>query len=136
MQQQSLPVALSGVDVLAKAKTGTGKTLSFLLPALEAALRPPSGGPRIKILIVSPTRELASQVAEEIRRLTKGSLVKVGAVWGKSALKPQREKIEAGLDLLVGREGREAGKELVEEDPQRPPVNTAVVAFARDDLGR
>ena len=65
VQQQSLPVALTGADVLAKAKTGTGKTLSFLIPALESALRPPAMPGKIKILCVSPTRELASQILEE-----------------------------------------------------------------------
>ena len=68
---------------------------------------------RLRGLVVVPTRELAQQVAEELRRLTKGSLIKVTAVWGKAAIKPQRERIEAGVDVVVGTPGR---RELMDID--------------------
>ena len=107
VQQQSLPVALSGVDVLAKAKTGTGKTLSFLLPALEAALRPPSGGPRIKILIVSPTRELASQIYEEGQMVCKfHSGFKLMCIYGGTNMNKDINGFKAPPDLLVATPGR------------------------------
>lgn len=65
VQQQTLPLALKGGDLIAKARTGTGKTLAFLLPTIErlVASEAPSG--RILALAISPTRELASQIAEE-----------------------------------------------------------------------
>jgi len=68
VQQDAIPTCLTGVDVIAKAKTGTGKTLAFLLPALHATLSDRSRGP-IKVLCLSPTRELAMQTAEESKAL-------------------------------------------------------------------
>ena len=107
VQQQSLPVALTGADVLAKAKTGTGKTLSFLLPAVEAALRPPSGGPKIKILIVSPTRELASQIYEEGQMVCKfHSGFKLMCIYGGTNMNKDINGFKAPPDLLVATPGR------------------------------
>ena len=126
IQAAAIGPFLEGRDVIGLAPTGTGKTLAYGIPiAQRLLLEPPpiqrrqrggskkeTGGRyvdpqrRLRALIVVPTRELASQVATEIRTLTKGSLLKVGAVWGKAALKPQREKIEAGLDVVVGTPGR------------------------------
>jgi len=84
VQEQSLPVALTGVDVLAKAKTGTGKTLSFLIPAIEEALRAQGAPGKIKVLIVSPTRELASQIYEEGQMLCRfHSGLKLMCIYGK-----------------------------------------------------
>lgn len=71
VQQQSCPVALTGVDLLAKAKTGTGKTLSFLIPAVENVLRAPQLSRLISVLVISPTRELAQQIEEEAKMLVK-----------------------------------------------------------------
>ena len=65
MQQASLPPALEGADLVCKAKTGTGKTLAFLIPAFERILASPSGPGKIGVLVISPTRELASQIAVE-----------------------------------------------------------------------
>lgn len=126
IQATAIGPFLEGRDLIGLAPTGTGKTLAYGIPiAQRLLLEPPpimrrqrgaskrgTGGKyvdpqrRLRALVVVPTRELASQVAAEIRALSKGSLLKVGAVWGKSALKPQREKIQAGLDVLVGTPGR------------------------------
>lgn len=126
IQAATLDPMLEGRDVIGLAPTGTGKTLAYGIPLAQLLLLDPppilrrerrggkreAGGRyvdpkrRLRALVVVPTRELASQVATELRTLTKGSLLKVGAVWGKSALKPQREKIEAGLDVLAGTPGR------------------------------
>ena len=126
IQSRVIGPMLEGRDVIALAPTGTGKTLGYGIPlAQRMILEPPpmmrrarkrkGGDPgakyvdprrRLRGLVVVPTRELASQVASELRSLTKGSLIKVGAVWGKAALKPQRDKIEAGLDFLAGTPGR------------------------------
>ena len=63
VQDATLPVVLAGGDVMARAKTGSGKTMAFLIPAIEALIRaPPKAGSGIPVLILSPTRELASQV--------------------------------------------------------------------------
>ena len=110
IQSRVIGPMLEGRDVIALAPTGTGKTLGYGIPlAQRMILEPPpmmrrarkrkGGDPgakyvdprrRLRGLVVVPTRELASQVASELRSLTKGSLIKVGAVWGKAALKPQR----------------------------------------------
>ena len=126
IQQQAIVPLVEGRDVIGLAPTGTGKTLAYGIPLahrliaepppmMRRARRHKGGDPggryvdarrRLRGLVVVPTRELAQQVAEELRRLTRGSLVKVTAVWGKAALKPQRERIEAGVDLVVGTPGR------------------------------
>lgn len=69
VQAASLPVCLRGVDALVKAKTGTGKTLAFLIPAFEKLQKDASRRGKIGALIVSPTRELASQIGEEAKTL-------------------------------------------------------------------
>ena len=126
IQQQAIAPLAEGRDVIGLAPTGTGKTLAYGIPLAHRLIADPppmmrrprrhkGGDPggkyvdtkrRLRGLVVVPTRELAQQVAEELRRLTKGSLVKVTAVWGKAALKPQRDRIEAGVDLVVGTPGR------------------------------
>ena len=127
IQWKAMPPLLEGRDVIGLAPTGTGKTLAYGIPLVQHMLMNPppiqrrqsrrggrgeAGGryvdprQRLRTLVVVPTRELASQVAEEVRTLTKGSLIKVAAVWGKAALKPQRERIEAGIDVLAGTPGR------------------------------
>jgi ATP-dependent RNA helicase MSS116 len=65
VQAEAIPVALRGDDVLAKAKTGTGKTLAFLIPAIERLTRSSVPAGTISILVLSPTRELANQIEEE-----------------------------------------------------------------------
>jgi len=109
VQAQSCPVALTGVDVLAKAKTGTGKTISFLLPALEHAVAPPEDPGQIKVLCLSPTRELAQQIykeAEQLARFHTG--VKVQCVVGGTNIATDKRKLKDGAPpaILVGTPGR------------------------------
>jgi len=107
VQQQSLPVALSGVDVLAKAKTGTGKTLSFLIPAIEVALRGSPTPGRIKILCVSPTRELASQIYEEGQMLCKFHAgFRLMVMFGGTSMNKDINALQTSPDLIVATPGR------------------------------
>ena len=126
IQSRAIVPLAAGRDVIGLAPTGTGKTLAYGIPLAHRLIEDPppmgrrprkrkggdAGGRyvdpqrRLRGLVVVPTRELAQQVAEEIRRLTKGSLIKVTAVWGKAAIKPQRERIQAGVDVVVGTPGR------------------------------
>ena len=94
IQQEVLPIALAGRDLVALAPTGTGKTVAFGLPLAQRLLEhPPArrrGGPtdpreRLRALVLCPTRELAIQVGEELGRLVKGLVLRVGTVVGKSA---------------------------------------------------
>lgn len=122
-QRETIPAGLEGRDLAAVAPTGTGKTLAYLIPVAQMLLRDPPprkrGRPidprrRLRALVLCPTRELAQQVAEEARLLLRGSVLRTGAVYGKSALPPQRAMVRAGVDLLVGTPGRV--RELCEED--------------------
>jgi hypothetical protein len=71
VQEKTIPTALTGIDMLAKAKTGTGKTLAFLIPAIEHAVQAKQAGHAgIKVLVISPTRELATQIFEEAKALS------------------------------------------------------------------
>ena len=115
IQQQSLPATLEGRDVVGIAPTGTGKTLAYVIPLAQHLLSAPppvrrgrgvDPGRRLRALVLCPVRELAQQVAQEGRNLLKGSVLRSHAVYGKSALKPQRDAIAAGVDLLVGTPGR------------------------------
>ncbi|CAN0077585.1 unnamed protein product, partial [Discosporangium mesarthrocarpum] len=109
VQHQSIPVALSGVDILAKAKTGTGKTLSFLIPVIEAVSRTPrSHRQGTSVLIVSPTRELAQQISEEGKQVLTFHDVGLMCVVGGTNIKADIRGL--GLtpppDIVVGTPGR------------------------------
>jgi len=111
VQAQTLPVILQGVDCLAKAKTGTGKTLGFVIPALEViGMLPPDNGQGTKVqtLILSPTRELAAQIETEARKLTKYMKINIVCVIGGTNIKSdQRRFVEANtLHLLIATPGR------------------------------
>ncbi|GMI08510.1 hypothetical protein TrVE_jg6697 [Triparma verrucosa] len=110
VQAQTLPVCLSGVDTLAKAKTGTGKTLAFLVPALEIIEKQKaSARPRdILTLVLSPTRELAAQIETEARKLTKFDPINIICVIGGTNIKTDQKRLAAGapVDLLVATPGR------------------------------
>ena len=121
VQQATINEALKGTDVIAQARTGTGKTLAFLLPILQNIIsRDPAlaqrnlsrRGPRttaddIRALIISPTRELAEQIAEEAKRLVKGTSVIVQtAVGGTQKIAGLRAIQREGCHVLVGTPGR------------------------------
>lgn len=103
IQDQALPPALDGKDVLATAQTGTGKTLAFLIPLIEMLRREPSR--QITALVLLPTRELAMQVNEEYERL-RGSLPKAALVIGGVSEKGQIQALRSGVPLVVATPGR------------------------------
>jgi ATP-dependent RNA helicase RhlE len=102
VQSLVLPEALAGRDVLAKAPTGSGKTLAFGLPLVER-LSPQSGTPAALVLV--PTRELASQVAEELERIGAVKNLKVAAVYGGAPIPSQAKRCK-GAHILVATPGR------------------------------
>lgn len=113
VQEATLPVILKGKDVLAKAKTGTGKTASFLLPAIEVVSKLPAvnsdhGGSPICVLVVCPTRELANQVANVAIMLTKyHTSVRVQVITGGTNISAERKRMQAKpFQILVATPGR------------------------------
>ncbi len=113
IQEQVLPVAMSGSDVIGQAKTGTGKTLGFGLPLLERIVSPTEPGFREltdpgkpQALVVVPTRELAHQVARDLQLAGKPRGVRLLAVYGGRAYEPQVEALRRGIEVVVGTPGR------------------------------
>ena len=107
IQQQAIPVILSGNDLVAAAQTGTGKTASFVLPLLEKlntekTLR----GKRIRALIITPTRELAIQVEASIAKYSQYLELSSMAMYGGTDMEEQKQRLVWGIDLLVATPGR------------------------------
>jgi ATP-dependent RNA helicase RhlE len=109
VQDAAIPPALEGKDVLATAQTGTGKTLSFLIPIIERLQATPGQPSKTRgaaALIILPTRELAMQVEKAFRTLTQGHHISVALVVGGMAEGPQLEAIRRGARLIVATPGR------------------------------
>jgi ATP-dependent RNA helicase RhlE len=104
IQEQAIPPAVAGRDVLACAMTGSGKTAAFLLPILHRLLGKPKGVTRA--LILAPTRELAAQIDEHRRALARYTRVDGAAVFGGVPMGPQEAAFRRGVDVLVATPGR------------------------------
>ena len=107
IQRQAIPVVLSGMDLMASAQTGTGKTAAFVLPALQRLITTPAmrgRGPRV--LVLTPTRELAMQINENIRQFSRFCKVTTGNVVGGMSYPPQIQLLKKPLDILVATPGR------------------------------
>ena len=102
IQAQAIPVALTGRDIIGSAQTGTGKTAAFALPILQHLEKPG----RLRALILEPTRELADQVAEALRKFSKHTGLRIGLIYGGVGYGNQREQIARGMDILVATPGR------------------------------
>jgi len=108
IQAMTLPVGLAGRDIIGQAKTGTGKTLGFAIPVLQA-IAADDGAPRTgppRALVVVPTRELCVQVTGDIRTAGSRLGVRTLAVYGGRSYEPQVEALRAGVDVVVGTPGR------------------------------
>lgn len=103
IQAKAIPVALSGKDLIGQAQTGTGKTASFAIPALEKIDTNVKG---VQTLILCPTRELAVQVSEEIKKLAKYLDVYVLAIYGGDSIEKQIKFLRKGVHIVVGTPGR------------------------------
>jgi ATP-dependent RNA helicase RhlE len=109
IQQQAIPAALDGEDIVAVAQTGTGKTAAFALPTLQWLLENPveGRGPRpIRCLVLSPTRELASQIGADFTAYGKGTDLVAEVIFGGVDQRKQVRKLKAGMDVLVATPGR------------------------------
>ena len=102
VQCETIPLLLSGRDMLAQAATGTGKTAAFALPMLHHLLtNPPSGRRRTRGLVLVPTRELAMQVADAIHRYARSSGLFVVPVYGGASMSMQIRALSRGADIVV-----------------------------------
>ncbi|MEY4102465.1 MAG: hypothetical protein RIR88_599 [Actinomycetota bacterium] len=104
IQEQTIPLALSGQDIIGQAKTGTGKTFGFGLPIIQRLGLNPEPG--VKVLVVVPTRELCVQVAEDMELATSNRETKVVSIYGGKAYEGQVEQLKAGAQIVVGTPGR------------------------------
>lgn len=107
IQAQAIPVVLEGRDLLAAAQTGTGKTAGFTLPLLELLSKTQKAGSRqVRALILTPTRELAAQIGENIHAYSKFLPLKSTVVFGGVGIGPQISQLKRGVDILVATPGR------------------------------
>ena len=104
IQEQTIPIALTGQDIIGQAKTGTGKTFGFGLPLIQAL--GPNPGPGVQALIVVPTRELAVQVTEDMVVATSNRSTSIVSIYGGKAYEGQIEALKAGAQIVVGTPGR------------------------------
>ena len=105
IQQKAIPLMLVGHDMIAKAPTGTGKTVAFGIPILQKAAGFPAGAP--KAVVLSPTRELAQQIAQDLTNLAQFlPEIRVVCVYGGAGLEKQQKQLKAGCQIVVATPGR------------------------------
>ncbi len=102
IQVMAIPPAMEGKDVVGIAQTGTGKTGAFILPALEEI----RAGGGLQVLVLCPTRELAQQVADDTEELSKGTNLRVHAIFGGVKYGPQNEALAEGFEIITATPGR------------------------------
>jgi len=107
IQTMTLPIALSGHDLIGQARTGTGKTLGFGVPLLQRVKSKAEGANGVpQALVVVPTRELAVQVAKDLENAGSVRRIRVVTIYGGRAFEPQVETLKKGVDVVVGTPGR------------------------------
>jgi ATP-dependent RNA helicase RhlE len=109
IQKQAIPVVLEGRDLMGGAQTGTGKTAGFTLPVLQRLMdtdKPRKGRRPIRALVLTPTRELAAQVAESVQDYGRHLPLKSTVVYGGVSINPQKMKLIKGVDILIATPGR------------------------------
>src|SRR6476661_9398454 len=104
IQEQAIPPALEGRDVLACAMTGSGKTAAFLLPIMHRIMGKTRGVTRA--LVITPTRELAAQIEQHLRELATHTPISGAAVFGGVGMGPQEHAFRSGVDILIATPGR------------------------------
>ena len=136
IQQQAIPAVMTGKDLMATAQTGTGKTAGFTLPILHRL----AGGPNDRltrvsktprVLVLTPTRELAIQVEESVRTYGKHLPINSLAVFGGVGINPQIANLRRGVDILVATPGR-----LLDHVQQRTVDLSAIEIFVLDEADR
>lgn len=106
IQAQSIPIIVSGHDLLGLAQTGTGKTAAFALPVLQRLLESARPGHHPRCLVLTPTRELCVQVAESFRAYGQDAPLKMVQIFGGVGEEPQRQALRRGVDIIIATPGR------------------------------
>jgi len=107
IQEQSIPLVLKNNDLMASAQTGTGKTAAFTLPIIEKLLNQPKAKPNtINTLILTPTRELAAQIQEQVQIYSRNTFIRSAVVFGGVGINPQIMKLRKGIEILIATPGR------------------------------
>ena len=106
IQSRVIPAILDGRDILARAQTGTGKTDAFALPVVEILSRQSGRGSHPRVLVLTPTRELALQVGECIKAYARRVAIRCTVVYGGVRTSPQIDRLRRGIDILVATPGR------------------------------
>ena len=131
IQLQAIPAVLAGRDVLAGAQTGTGKTAGFVLPILQRLSDRGPGDRAPRVLVLTPTRELAAQVAQSARDYGKYLPVRITQVFGGVSINPQISALRSGCDILVATPGR-----LLDLAQQRAADLSKVEVLVLDEADR
>jgi len=107
IQEQAIPVVLQGGDLMASAQTGTGKTAAFTLPILHRLLdMPRASNNQARVLILTPTRELAAQILDNVQAYSQHTKLRSTVVFGGVKINPQMQKLRGGVEVLVATPGR------------------------------
>ncbi len=130
IQAQAIPAVMKGADLLGIAQTGTGKTAAFALPILHRLAADPRPAPRkgCRVLVLSPTRELATQIADSFRTYGKHMGTNVAVIFGGVGYKPQISALARGVDVLVATPGR-----LIDHIETRHAVLNSTEIFVLDE---
>ncbi|MEM7562975.1 MAG: DEAD/DEAH box helicase [Pseudomonadota bacterium] len=134
IQKQAIPAVLKGSDLMGSAQTGTGKTAGFTLPLLQrlmASQRPWKGRRPLRALVVTPTRELAAQVADSVTAYGSELPLKSTVVYGGVSINPQKQKLIRGVDVLIATPGR-----LLDHVSQRSVDLSQVEILVLDEADR
>lgn len=132
IQERAIPAVLTGTDLLAAAQTGTGKTAAFVLPILHRLATVPSHPKRQpRVLVLTPTRELAAQVAESVATYGHGLHLRHAVIFGGVGHQPQVDAFKRGLDIVIATPGR-----LLEHANDRTADLSHVETFILDEADR
>jgi ATP-dependent RNA helicase RhlB len=106
IQALSIPPLLTGQDIAGQAQTGTGKTIAFLVATFHHLLKNPSNDKKPRAIIIAPTRELAVQIHNDAKLLSKHTGLSLGLIYGGDGYQSQKDSLENGVDIIIGTTGR------------------------------
>ncbi|HET6454886.1 MAG TPA: DEAD/DEAH box helicase [Armatimonadota bacterium] len=106
VQSATIPMGLEGRDLIGTAQTGTGKTAAFALPILQHLLVNPAKKPCTRVIVLTPTRELAEQISDMFKQLAKFTKIRIATVYGGVGMGPQEKALRTGAEVIVACPGR------------------------------